>query len=327
MPYDVMPLPFKPHRLDGLSDRLLESHYENNYGGALRRLNAIETRLAGLNWATATVFEINGRKREESVAVGSVILHEIYFDGLGGPGGDPPEGPLAAALARDFGSIAKWRAGFTAMGKAMAGGSGWVLLSWSDRLGRLVNQWTADHAHGLAGGVPVLALDMYEHAYRLDFGAKAGLYVDAFMKNLHWERIEARFRRAAAAMTSEGSATQDDGSAQLRVEELRDRLARGERLRVLDVRLGDDLARSDDRLPDSEWHDPERVDDWGEALPRDMPTVLYCMYGFWVSRDAAAALRRRGVDASSLAGGIAAWRAIGGPTVPLSAAQRQGEAA
>src|SRR5262249_32686977 len=139
---------------------------------------------------------------EELIAAGSVILHEIYFDSLGGHGDNPPTGlaeppaDLAQALERDFGSVTAWRAEFTAMAKALAGGSGWAILAWSERLGRLINQWAADHAHGLAGAAPILALDMYEHAYHLDFGAKAAAYVDQAMANLNWERIGARYRLA-----------------------------------------------------------------------------------------------------------------------------------
>src|SRR4029453_15306185 len=99
MPYRVNPLPFKPHRLNGLSQRLLDSHYENNYGGALRRLNAIERRLAELDPAAAPNFVLNGLKREQLVAANSVILHEVYFDGLGGRGGgggDLPHAPERA---------------------------------------------------------------------------------------------------------------------------------------------------------------------------------------------------------------------------------------
>ena len=160
----IAPLTMKPPLLDGLSQRLLESHYENNYGGAVRRLNAIDARLEDLDWASATAFEINGLKREQLIAAGSVILHEVYFDSLGGSGGDPECAELATAIERDFGSLDRWRTEFIAMGKALGGGSGWVLLTWSDRLGRLTNQWAADHAHGLAFGKPILALDMYEHA-------------------------------------------------------------------------------------------------------------------------------------------------------------------
>src|ERR1700751_453534 len=151
----VRPLLLKPQYMNGLSERLLVSHYVNNYGGALRRLNAIRARLAGVDWARAPVFEINGLKREELIAAGSVILHEIYFDSLGGHGNDPPSGlaeppdGLARALEHGFGSVKSWREQFTAMAKALGGGSGWAILAWSERLGCLVNQWAADHAHAL----------------------------------------------------------------------------------------------------------------------------------------------------------------------------------
>src|SRR5215467_7144972 len=140
----VRPLLLKPQWMNGLSERLLVSHYVNNYGGALRRLNAIRARLAALDWTRAPTFEINGLKREELIAASSVILHEIYFDSLGGHGDSPPSGNeeptagLAQALERDFDSVKAWRVEFTSMAKALAGGSGWAILAWSDRLGRLI---------------------------------------------------------------------------------------------------------------------------------------------------------------------------------------------
>src|SRR3954447_5835318 len=88
----VQPLLLKPQWMNGLSERLLVSHYENNYGGAVRRLNAIRARLATLDWAHTPLFGINGLKREELIAAGSVILHEVYFDSLGGDGDSPPTG-------------------------------------------------------------------------------------------------------------------------------------------------------------------------------------------------------------------------------------------
>jgi Fe-Mn family superoxide dismutase len=114
--YEVLPLPFKPHKLDGLSERLLVSHYENNYGGAVRRLSAIEGRLAALDPTAAPVFDLNGVGRERLIAANSMILHEAYFEALGGSG--EPGGALARALERDFGSVDRWQAEFTAMGKA-----------------------------------------------------------------------------------------------------------------------------------------------------------------------------------------------------------------
>jgi Fe-Mn family superoxide dismutase len=161
MPHQMKPLACDPARVRGMSERLIVSHYENNYGGAVKRLNLIEEQLAGLDFAAAPGFLINGLKREQLIAANSMILHELFFEGLGEESAPGPE--LAEALARDFGSVERWRAEFVAMGKALAGGSGWVLLSHSPRDGRLVNQWAADHTTTLAGGRPILALDMYEH--------------------------------------------------------------------------------------------------------------------------------------------------------------------
>ena len=163
----------------------------------MKRLNVITEQLAALDYATAPVFVVNGLKREELIASNSMILHEIYFDSLSGDGGTP-SGRLADALARDFGSVERWRAEFSAMGKALGGGSGWVLLTYSPRDGRLLNQWASDHAHTLAGATPVLALDMYEHSYHMDFGAKAAAYVDAFMDNIHWDNVAKIYSRCAA---------------------------------------------------------------------------------------------------------------------------------
>ncbi len=129
------------------------------------------------------MFEVNGLKREEMIASGSMILHEVYFDSLGGSSGDPA-GTLKAAIERDFGSLDAWRTEFIAMGKAQGGGSSWTLLTWSPRRGRLVNAWAADHAHNLPGATPLIALDMYEHSYHMDLGAKAGAYVEAAFTKL-----------------------------------------------------------------------------------------------------------------------------------------------
>ena len=188
MPFEMKPLPCDPKRLRGLSEKLIVSHYENNYGGAVKRLNSITAKLAELDYGSAPVFVVNGLKREELIATNSMILHECYFAGLGGDG-QLAAGGLSKRIAQDFGSLERWRAEFTAMGKALGGGSGWVLLVWSERCARLVNQWAADHTHALAGATPILALDMYEHSYHIDYGAKAAAYVDAFMENINWDHI------------------------------------------------------------------------------------------------------------------------------------------
>jgi len=297
----VRPLLLKPQWMNGLSERLLVSHYVNNYGGALRRLNAIKARLAALDLARAPVFEINGLKREELIAAGSVILHEIYF-----------------------GSVMAWRAEFTTMAKALAGGSGWVILAWSERLGRLVNQWAADHAHGLPGATPILALDMYEHAYHLDFGAQATAYVDQVMTNLNWERIGARYRVAIGEGAGEdefflpfGAPAEEE--ARISAEELKAVLEGDDDRRpvLLDLCLPRDLPRRTDMLAGATMHAPAALPRWVEELPRGRPIAAYCICGFQVSGKAVAELRQRGYNARALVGGITAWHAIGGTTVPL----------
>jgi superoxide dismutase, Fe-Mn family len=326
----VRPLLLKPQWMNGLSERLLVSHYENNYGGALRRLNAIRARLATLDWARTPIFEINGLKREELIAASSVILHEIYFDSLGGRGDNPPSGldeppaELARALERDFGSVKAWRAEFTSMAKAQAGGSGWAILSWSERLGRLINDWAADHAHNLPGATPILALDMYEHAYHLDFGAKAAAYVDQAMANLNWERIGARYRLAIGEGANEdefflpyGAPAKEE--ARISAEELKIALEKDDNRRpvLLDLCLPGDLPRRTDMLAGAIMHAPGALSRWIEELPRDRPIAVYCICGFQVSGTAVTELRQRGFNARALVGGITAWHAIGGTTVAL----------
>ena len=189
------PLPFDPGSIAGFSDKLLISHHDNNYAGAVKRLGPIQAAIAALDPATAPGFALNGLKREELIAWNSMILHELYFANLGAP--SQPGGKVAAALEQAFGGVDRWAAQFSAMGKALGGGSGWVVLNYSHRDGRLVNQWAADHTMALAASSPILVLDMYEHAYAIDYGAKAGAYVDAFMKAIKWDAADERFARSA----------------------------------------------------------------------------------------------------------------------------------
>ena len=188
MPYAMKPLGCDPQHVKGMSERLIVSHYENNYGGAVKRLNLIAEQLAGVDFNIAPNYLINGLKREELIATNSMILHELFFDGLGEQ--SEPGRDLSTALTRVFGSVERWSSEFIAMGKALGGGSGWVMLSWSRRDKRLVNQWAADHCHTLAGGQPILALDMYEHSYHIDYGAKAATYVDTFMTAIRWSNAD-----------------------------------------------------------------------------------------------------------------------------------------
>jgi Fe-Mn family superoxide dismutase len=238
----------------------------------------------------------------------------------------------AQALDRDFGSVTAWRAEFTAMAKALAGGSGWVILAWSERLGRLVNEWAADHAHGLPGATPILALDMYEHAYHLDFGARAAAYVDQVMANLNWERIGARYRLAIGEGAGEdefflpyGAPAQQE--ARISAEELKAALEGDDDRRpvLLDLCLPVDLPRRTDMLAGASMHAPAALARWVEELPRGRPIAVYCICGFQVSGTAVTELRRQGYNARALVGGITAWHAIGGTTVPLDTSTYEGQ--
>jgi Fe-Mn family superoxide dismutase len=191
MSYVIKPLSCDPQRIRGMSERMIVSHYENNYGGAVKRLNLIDEKLAELDYASAPGFLVNGLKREQLIATNSMILHEVFFDSLGDESEPAPN--LKEALARDFGSCDRWRAEFIALGKALAGGSGWVLLTWSPRDRKLVDQWASDHCHTVAGATPILALDMYEHSYHIDYGAKAANYVDVFMAAINWPAVQCAY--------------------------------------------------------------------------------------------------------------------------------------
>lgn len=186
------PLRFDPVKLDGLSEKLIRSHWENNYQGSVRTLNAIEGKLASaMSEPDFPPAVYGGLKREELHRTGSVILHELYFEQLGGNG--RPAGRIHDALARDYGSFATWEAEFRRTAMSLAGGSGWTILAWNRATRSLHNYWAWDHTNSPVSGEPLLVLDMYEHAYHMDYGTAAAKYIDAFMRNLDWGVVEARY--------------------------------------------------------------------------------------------------------------------------------------
>jgi superoxide dismutase, Fe-Mn family len=298
-------LPFEPAALNRLSPALITSHHQNNYGGAVKWLNAIRKDLAAMPFATAPGFQLNGLKREELIATNSMLLHELYFASLGGDG-VTMEPAAKLMLEASFGSVERWRDEFTAMGKALGGGSGWVLLVFQPREGTQVNQWAADHTHALAGGVPILALDMYEHAYHMDFGAAAGAYVDAFMGNIDWAAVYGRYQRAVHAAGEPFGAHQDQVGDAL----------------VFDVRRAGVFEKAQTMIPGARWCDPAQVPTWAAELPADRELLVYCVYGHEVGRVTALRLQAAGLKARYLVGGIDAWQAAGRPLVdkPLSPA-------
>ena len=312
MRYQIAPLFCRPWTLNGMSPRLIESHYEHNYGGALSRLNAITEELESLD--SSTPAHVVGRlKREEMAALGSTLLHELYFASLGGDGRAVPE-LMANAIARDFGSVARWRQEFVALASSLAGDSGWVLLSYLPRDARLINHFGSDHSQTIAGAISILALDMYEHAYHLEFGANATAYIAAFMRNIEWGAVEARYQDAIEVKPPRQLEQKQFADVpRVTVEEVRTMLNSGETVQIIDTRPKHYATKAQDIMEGAVWRDPERVDEWIGELSKTEPVVTFCVYGFHIGCETAATLRKAGFDARYMAGGHSAWKAIKGP--------------
>ena len=185
------PLSFDPGKLSGLSEKLIRSHHENNYTGAVRALNLVEQHLAALlKDKEIPAYLYGDLKREELMRTGSVVLHEKYFGNLGGNG--KADGNARKLIERSWGSYENWEAEFKRTGNALSGGSGWVILAHNQHTGELHNYWAADHSTNAPFSVPLLVLDMYEHAYHMDYGAAAAKYIDAFMLNVNWDEVNRR---------------------------------------------------------------------------------------------------------------------------------------
>jgi rhodanese-related sulfurtransferase len=210
----IQDLPFDPAALHRLSPGLITSHHQNNYGAALRRLNAIRAQLADTAFATAPGFQLDGLKREELIATN-------------------------------------------------------------------------------------FALDMYEHAYHMDYGAAAGAYVDAFMGNIDWAAVYGRYQQAVHAASEPYGAGHD---------EIGDGL-------VLDVRRAGVFEKAQAMLPGARWCDPAGVAAWSGELPTGREVLVYCVYGHEVGRATAMRLRAAGLNARYLRGGIDGWQAAGRPLV------------
>jgi Fe-Mn family superoxide dismutase len=185
-------LPFDPKSLKGISEKLIQSHWENNYVGAVKALNVVRGRLPQLlNDSSSPPYIYNDLKREQLVRTGSVVLHELYFANLGGDG--KASADLRTNLSKSFGTYDSWEAEFRKIGQGLGGGSGWVVLGYNHKLRLLENYWLADHASNPADTTPLLVMDMYEHAYQMDYGAAAPKYIDAFFANIQWDAVSQRF--------------------------------------------------------------------------------------------------------------------------------------
>lgn len=312
MQYRLAPLHCRPWTLNGMTPRLIESHYEGNYGAAVRQLNAITAELNALDLAAAAPEAVGRLKRDQAALLNSTVLHELYFASMGGDGRAVPAN-MAEALNRDFGSVDRWRKEFIALAESLGGGTGWVLLTWLPRDSRLINQVATGHSESAAGGIPILAIDMYEHAYALDFGPNAASYVATFMRNIDWAATQGRYEDAVKVAPPRPLFQKEFADVPaVSPEELKAMLDAGKRVQIIDARPRHYTTRATDIMEGAVWRDPERVDDWiGELSPSD-PVVTYCVYGFHIGCQTAITLRNKGFDASYMAGGHYAWKAMGG---------------
>jgi Fe-Mn family superoxide dismutase len=311
MKYLLAPLFVRPWTLNGISPHLIESHYELNYGSTVNRLNAIVEQLDDLDRATTPPEVIHRLKRDEFTALNSMLLHELYFASIGGDGRTVPV-EMTAAMTRDFGSVNRWRDEFIGLAGSLAatGGAGWVLLTFVPRDGRLINHVATDDGHTIAGGIPVLAIDLYEHAYHIDFGANATAYIAAFMRNIEWKAVEQRYLNATnVAPPPKLVQPEFDGTPSVSAEEVEEMLKSGKRVQVVDARPRHYITKATEIMDGAVWRDPERIDDWIGELNKEEPVVTFCVYGFHIGCQTAITLRDRGFDAKYMAGGHYGWKA------------------
>lgn len=193
--HQLKPLPFDAGKLKGLSRALIESHWNNNYSGSVKTLNAVKQQLTqALATPDTPPFVYNGLKREHLMRTGSVVLHELYFDNLGGNG--QVDSGVRTLLAKQFGTFDRWEAEFRKIALGLGGGSGWVILGYNTHLETIENYWLWDHLHFPASTVPLLVMDMYEHSYQMDYGAAAAKYIDAFFQNINWSTVTQRIEHS-----------------------------------------------------------------------------------------------------------------------------------
>src|SRR5690242_18663948 len=254
MPHEIAPIAVRPSTLSGLSEPMVVGHYENTYGHAVRLLSAVRGELAALDPDTPP-YRLLGLKREELSLMGSVTLHELYFGNLGGfrragpnsglgrPDWHEVPDALAAEIAADFGSTSAWRREFVGTAQSLAGGSGWVLLTYSRRQKRFWNQIAMDHTQAAVDAAPVLVLDMYEHAYQLDFGTNATAYIDTFFRNINWEAVLTRIeavRNNQPLPNEDPSLTRDVPWPS--VEDLAAQIAHGSGVQIVDARAREHMS-------------------------------------------------------------------------------------
>ena len=186
---EIAPRQLRPevYELEGISRASVEAHYRL-YQGYVAKRNEILGKLAEVDLGSANQVysELRALKVDLTFAIGGIKNHELYFEHLGGPGGDPA-GLFADLIKRDFGSVEDWKADLKATGMA-ARGWAWTAYDWDE--GRLFNYiGDAQNTFPVWNATPLIALDVYEHAYFIDFATDRASYIDAFFNNLDFDVV------------------------------------------------------------------------------------------------------------------------------------------
>lgn len=186
------PKPLKYTALNGLSEKQLSEHHDVLYAGYVKKLGEIEQKLENVDRTTAnaTFSDLRALKKEEIFATGGIYLHEGYFDNLGGTGGTAA-GAIADLIKEDFGSVEKWLEDFKACGLASRG---WVVLAFNWNDGKLHTYLTDIHSEGVWNCSTLLIMDMYEHAYFIDYATQKKAYIEAFFQNIDWNDVNAKLQ-------------------------------------------------------------------------------------------------------------------------------------
>lgn len=187
MQYQPKPLPFSK-QLIGISEKTLSNHHDKLYVGYINKRNEVETKLSTVDRSTAngSYSEYGELKRAESFVANAIVLHEYYFEILGGDGQNTTSSPLETHIIKDFGSLENW---ITDMKAAGLCARGWVVLAYDFNTGKLHNySCDAHHQGGIWGAMPLIVLDVYEHAYFIDYGTDRKTYIEDFFKNLDWKK-------------------------------------------------------------------------------------------------------------------------------------------
>ncbi|MCL4478782.1 MAG: superoxide dismutase [Deltaproteobacteria bacterium] len=186
----------KPKGLKGISDQQIEYHFETHYKGYVNKYNEVSEKLDTVDRTKANqnFSDYRALKVEESFNYMGAVLHELYFENLKDGKGGEPGAELKTKISENFGSFDKFKEDFKACGIALRG---WAVLVYDITSGRLmVNGLDAHNIYGFLNTIPILVMDVYEHAYYTDQGPKRPPYIDSFFNNVNWSISEARLKNA-----------------------------------------------------------------------------------------------------------------------------------